>query len=403
MWDCIFDPSTTLFFTRSFTDWEEPDACGLPRLFTANLVPGVCTPVSFIVPGNAGRPYRAQVLEYWRLDSVSCAPPAPATILPLTLRALWTRNAGSLPVGSCGIYAPQNTAPDALPLPNSDNPASPRDFQDYFTDLPLFSAPRTSPTFGFCNPNVTFFTGERARPRSTQVSLNVYPNAANPNAYDMEVFNNLLIQVPNDNPATFVGCNTARDASNTPTSRHYMGTVTIPLEPGIIPVPTGPTTGGCSDFTLTAPSGISTAERLANMGVDAFQLSGRLFRQTAYATSTTAPDTPGSSAAAAAAKTANSALTEANTGLIIGAVGVALAIMAFVALAYSCHMVRSMKNQLDNLTPVKGVSEWGASKAPTTTSLSAASDTKTSGLLAGLPGTPTPQPNPLNNASLNTV
>ena len=77
--------------------------------------------------------------------------------------------------------------------------------------------------------------------------------------------------------------------------------------------------------------------------------------------------------------------------------------MAFIALAYSCHMVRAMKNQLETLTPVKGVSEWGAPKAAAPAATLSASDSKTSGLLAGLPGTPTPQPNPLNNASLNAV
>ena len=126
------------------------------------------------------------------------------------------------------------------------------------------------------------------------------------------------------------------------------------------------------------------------MGVDTFQLSGVLFQRTAYTTSTTAPATPGA-AAAAAQGTANNALSEANTGLIVGAVGVALAITGYLALAYSCHMVRSIKNQLDNLTTVKAVPEWGVAKAPAPTAIS---DT------AALPGA-IPQPNPLNNASLN--
>lgn len=384
--------------THTFSsDWNEPDACGLPRLHTASLVPGVCTPVTFTVPGNAGRPYRAQVTEYWRLDSVACTPPTPAATQALTLRAVWTRDAGTLlPAGSCDLYAPINTVPNADPLPNSDNPAAPRDFNDYFTDLPLLSAPRNSPTFGFCNTNVSFFTGVNARPRSTQVSLNLYPSANDAAIFDMEVFNNLLIQVPGGAPATFDACNTARDAAGTPQSPHYMGTVIFNLVSGTSP--------NCQNALLQAiPAGSTpSSTRLAAMGVDAFQLSGRLFQQTPYTTSSTAPSTPGSAAAAAAA-TANSALTEANTGLIIGAVGVALAVMAFIALAYSCHMVRAMKNQLETLTPVKGVSEWGAPKAAPPAATLSASDSKTSGLLAGLPGTPTPQPNPLNNASLNAV
>lgn len=383
------------------TDWNQPDACGLPRLFTVSLVPGVCTPVSFTVPGNDARPYRAQLTEYWRLDSVACSPPAPATpTMPLTLRTLWTRDAGALPVptvGSCSLYAPNTPT---LPLPNSDNPLPPRDFNDYFTDLPLLSAPFTAPTGGgFCNPNITIFTPADlsiARPRSTQVSLNVYPSAANANIFNMEVFNNLRINVPGGSPGYYTACNTARDAAGTPTSPHYMGTVAFNLVSG--------TDGGCQDGILQAiPAGATPpTTRLAAMGVDAFQLSGRLFQQTPYTTSATAPSTPGSAAAAAAA-TANSALTEASTGLIIGAVGVALAVMAFIALAYSCHMVRAMKNQLETLTPVKGVSEWGAPKAAAPSATLSASDSKTSGLLAGLPGTPTPQPNPLNNASLNAV
>jgi len=169
-----------------------------------------------------------------------------------------------------------------------------------------------------------------------------------------------------------------------------MGTVSFNLQTGA--------SSTCQDALLSTTAGTRTpAQRLQDMGVDVFQLSGRLFKQTPYTTSTTAPATPGE--AAAAAKTAaNNALTEANTGLIVGAVGVALAVMGLVALAYSCHMVRAMKNQLDSLTLVKGVSDWGAPKDK-----AASTDTKAAGLLAGLPGTPTPQPNPLNNASLNAV
>jgi len=171
-----------------------------------------------------------------------------------------------------------------------------------------------------------------------------------------------------------------------------MGTVSFNLQTGA--------SSTCQDALLSTTAGRTPAQRLQDMGVDVFQLSGRLFKQTPYTTNTTAPATPATPGeAAAAAKTAaNNALTEANTGLIVGAVGLALAVMGLVALAYSCHMVRAMKNQLDSLTLVKGVSDWGAPKDK-----AASTDTKAAGLLAGLPGTPTPQPNPLNNASLNAV
>jgi len=58
--------------------WSDPDSCNLPRLTTVALTAGACVPVIVTIPGGpVGRNYRNLLVEYWRLNTATCAPPTP--------------------------------------------------------------------------------------------------------------------------------------------------------------------------------------------------------------------------------------------------------------------------------------------------------------------------------------
>ena len=351
--------------------WNDPDSCSLNRLYTATLAPGVCTPVTFVVPGNDARPYRGVVTEYWRLEGEpQCDPPPPASPQALTFRTLWTRDLGN-PIPSGGLCAGYQSAfpgvdngVSPFPLPTSDTPIPfvptpplPRSNFDYFTDLPLLF---TTQSPGFCNTNVSIFLNDAVivRPRPTQVSLSVFsgPGAT---TFTMEVYNNMRINTPTG-PGFFEGCASARDGNGVPTSPHYMGSITFPLNDAVSTL--------CTNGQWTQSSNI--LQRLAAQGVDEFQLSGRLFTNRAFPTSRTpiapAPNTPAGAAAAAAAAAASQATASqstANTGLSIGAAGVAVAALGLLGMGLLFWRTQALAARLEELARGgKGpsVPEWGA-------------------------------------------
>ncbi len=115
-------------------EWTDADSCLLPRLTTVTLTPGACVPVTFTVPGNVGRQYRAVLTEYWRLTGpVVCNAPTPAQF---TLRAIHPNNALS-------------------PLPRCTTPPPSNDWSTgtYFNDIPIFAGAWSPSTgaYGFCN------------------------------------------------------------------------------------------------------------------------------------------------------------------------------------------------------------------------------------------------------------
>jgi hypothetical protein len=176
-------------------------------------------------------------------------------------------------------------------------------------------------------------------------------NAADPTLYTVEVFNNVPISTGTGSVATFAGCATARQANAdaTPTSPHFIGSFPIraSANPAVDECTDNP---GPAPVTVTADNAWST--RVRAQGFDFYQLSGRLFSARNFPTSAVAPpEGPGRSQAQVTEVSA-----VANTGVILGSVGVGVAALALGALAY---VYRQLAAERAAARAERGTAAWG--------------------------------------------
>jgi len=163
----------------------------------------------------------------------------------------------------------------------------------------------------------------------------------------MEVYNNLKINLGNGLQAYFSACNTARDANGVPTSPHYMGTITLAAS--------NAASDDCTDGTEWTSA---NNPNLARQGVDAFQLSGRLYSSRAFPTSSV-PNTPSGNQAN------NSPSVVAQQSLAIGAAGVAVAAAALLVIAFLLWRTSALAARVDELSKGRqpAVHDWGTPKS----------------------------------------
>lgn len=316
--------------------WWTPDGCNAQnsRLTTAVLTPGVCTQVLAYIPGGPPqRQYRNLVIEYWRLNSITCDPP----VQQITLRLV--ANTPTLPAST-----------NNCPLITAATPDAP--FEG-FVDRTL--------NVGQCTTNnsVTDIQGVNPFVQS-QVSFFTRASASgNQNQFDIEVYNNNLI-----NGAYNAGC-------GTPASPHYIGVFTVTLNAPNAPLP--PAQLDCQAYTFTAGNPPTPGVILSP-----FVISARAFNPTTF--NTARPSTsPAPSAAPVAA-------AEPTTGIIIGSVGVGVGVLAIVALAFTCAQVRALRAMVEGARSAPA--EWGSVQAVATKQPVGAAAVPNPLSVTTLPGTP---------------
>jgi hypothetical protein len=276
--------------------WADPTRCGIASRLTT-----VQLPLGQCVPVFVSNPAPpgtnpSVVLRYWKLASVACDPPTNTQLLVLRRRIL-------LP------FSPQPWSPCPSVFPASD----------FFGDQIV--------KVGQCELNTSFCAGQGCPPFQNEMSYLTTPLAAS-NQFDIDVFNNNIL--PNSQ-LSFTGCGTTQ----TPRPPHFLHTYpNLPLSQA--------TSSQCTVVTYLNPF-LPVGSQVTQEGV-------RLFPATSFPTSRTAPSTPTPPDSSAAAQ----------TGIIIGSVGISFALFACCAMGIFYWRISQM---LPANSP-RAIPEWGVKQLP---------------------------------------